>query len=126
MANHYLKLDKNYFTTAEVRILESRENGKEFSLFYLKLLAESVSHDGKLRLSADLPYDNKTLAIVLNTDEKIVESAMKVLEEMKMVIMLEDGTIFMPKVEQLTKSNSPDAIRKRDYREGQKKDSDVT
>lgn len=123
MANHYLKLDKNYFTTAEVRILESRENGKEFSLFYLKLLAESVSHDGKLRLSADLPYDNKTLAIVLNTDEKIVESAMKVLEEMKMVIMLKDGTIFMPKVESMTRDTSTERVKR--FREKQRNENET-
>lgn len=123
MANHYLKLDKNYFTTAEVRILESKENGKEYSLFYLKLLAESVSHDGKLRLSDELPYDNKTLAIVLNTDEKIVNSAMKVLEEMKMINTLKDGTIFIPKVESMTKVTSTERVKR--FREKQRNESET-
>ena len=52
----WLKLHRNFFKRHDIRILENMPNGKELVLLYLKLLAESVDHEGALRFSDTLPY----------------------------------------------------------------------
>ena len=38
----WLKLDKDFFKRHDIRIVESMPNGKDYILFYLKLLCEST------------------------------------------------------------------------------------
>ena len=65
---YWLKLQKDFFKRHDIQIIESMPNGKEYILFYLKLLAESVSHEGELRFSETIPYDEKMLSVVTNTN----------------------------------------------------------
>ncbi len=41
---YWLKLNKDFFKRHDIRIIEDMENGKEYVLFYMKLLLESVDH----------------------------------------------------------------------------------
>ena len=97
-------------------------NGKEYILFYLKLLCESVDHEGSLRFSDQIPYNEDMLAIITNTNVDIVRSAVKVFTELKMMEILDDGTIFMSEVEGMigSASNTDNANRQRRFRERQK------
>ena len=69
---YWLKLDKDFFKRHDIKIIESMPNGKDYILFYLKLLCESLDHDagpvcaklGCIKLKfvvvrADV-FDNKT------------------------------------------------------------------
>lgn len=113
----WLKLDKNFFQQHDVRLIESMPNGKEMLLFYIKLLAESVSHDGNLRFSDEVAYDNEVLAGITNTDISIVESAMSLFEKFKLVEIKEDATITMTQIKDMTGSVTDWAEKKRRYRE---------
>lgn len=73
---YWLKLHKNFFKRHEIKIIEGMENGKDYVLFYLKLLSESVSHGGKLRFSDEIPYDAQMLSSITNTDLNVVKTAM--------------------------------------------------
>ena len=53
---YWLKLKKDFFKRHDIRILESMPNGEQTVLFYLKLMLESVDHDGELRFSEEIPY----------------------------------------------------------------------
>lgn len=117
---YWLKLKHDFFKRHDIRILEEMENGKDYILFYLKLLLESISHEGQLRFSETIPYNEKMLSVITNTNIDIVRSAMKVLIELKMIEILEDSTIYMSEVQKLTGCETATAERMRKSRIKQK------
>ena len=117
---YWLKLNKDFFKRHDIRIIEEMENGKDYILFYLKLLLESVNHEGNLRFSETIPYNEKMLSVITNTNIDIVRSAMKVLIELKMIEILDDSTIYMSEVLKITGSETAAAERKRKSRQNQK------
>ena len=98
---YWLKLKKDFFHKHDVKIIEAMPNGKDYILFYLKLLCESTSHDGNLRFSEEIPYNEEMLSALTNTNIDIVRSAVKVLSSVKLIEMLDDGTYFMTKVNEM-------------------------
>lgn len=112
----WLKLDKNFFKSHDIEIVESMPNGKDYILFYLKLLCESISHEGCLRFSDEIPYNDEMLATITRTNIDIVRSAVKVFSQLKMMEVLDDGTIFMRQVEKMIGSETGWAEVKRKQR----------
>ena len=110
---YWLKLDKNFFKRHDIRIIEAMPNGKDYVLFYLKLLVESVSHDGKLRFSDAIPYDENMLATITNTNVDVVRSAIKVFTQLQMIEIMDDKTVFMAEVKNMTGSETKWAKDKR-------------
>jgi predicted phage replisome organizer len=115
---YWLKLKKDFFKRHDIRIIEGMPNGKDYVLFYLKLLVESLDHDGKLRFSDTIPYSESMLATITNTNVDIVRSAIKIFAELQMMQLLDDGTLFLLQVEMLTGSETEYAEKKRIYRRG--------
>ena len=114
---YWLKLNKDFFKRHDIRIIEEMDNGKDYILFYLKLLLESVNHEGHLRFSETIPYNEKMLSVITNTNIDIVRSAMKALLELKMIEILDDSTIYMAEVLKITGSETAVADRVRKHRE---------
>ena len=119
---YWLKLKRDFFKRHDIRIVEEMPNGKEYILFYLKLLCESVDHDGGLRFSDEVPYNQQMLATVTNTNPDIVKSAVKLFVELHMMEVLNDGTIYMREVQHMIGSaaDNDHAKRQARYRERQK------
>lgn len=113
---YWLKLDRNFFKRHDIRVVEEMPNGKDYILFYMKLLVESVTHEGALRFSETIPYNSQMLSIVTNTNPDIVEKAIQIFKELKMLEVLDDGTIYMMDVEKMVGSETQEAVKKRDYR----------
>ena len=113
----WLKLDKGFFKRHDIKIIESLDNGKEYVLFYLKLLCEATSHEGELRFSEDIPYDNKMLAIVTETNVDTVKAAMDIFVQLGLVKIAEDSTIIMAEMGKMIGSETHAAKRKRAQRE---------
>lgn len=88
-------------------------NGKDYLLFYLKLLLESVDHEGSLRFNDTIPYNEQMLSVITNTNVDIVKSAMNLFIELKMIDILDDRTIYMIEVEKHIGSESGWAEKKR-------------
>ena len=122
MAKKYfwLKLYKDFFKRHDIAIIEDMENGKDYVLFYLKLLLESLSHQGYLRFSDTVPYDEKMLVSVTRTNIDVVRSAIKLFTNLNMMEILDDGTIYMNEVQHMIGSETEWAERKRLYREKQR------
>lgn len=114
---YWLKLQKDFFKRHDIRIIETMENGKDYILFYLKLLCESTSHEGRLRFSDTIPYNESMLSTITNTNIDIVRNAIKIFEELHMIDILDDGTYFMNEVKKLVGSETEWARKKRNYRE---------
>lgn len=119
---YWLKLKRDFFKRHDVCIVEDMPNGKEYLLFYLKLLCESVDHDGNLRFGDRIPYSPEMLSSVTRTNVDIVRSAVKVFTELDMMEILDDGTIFMTEVTNMIGSaaNNDNANRQRRFREKKK------
>ena len=76
---YWLKLKRDFFKRHDIRIIETMPNGKDYILFYLKLLCESVDHEGNLRFSDQIPYNEDMLATITNTNVDVVRIAIKIL-----------------------------------------------
>ena len=116
---YWLKLKRDFFKRHDVRIIEELPNGKEYLLFYLKLLVESIDHEGELRFSDTIPYNEQMLSVITNTNVDVVRSAMKLFVELKMIDVLEDSTIYMAEVTKLIGSEWSSAERMRKLRSKQ-------
>ena len=117
---YWLKLKRDFFKRHDVRIIEEMPNGKDYILFYLKLLLESVDHEGRLRFNDTIPYNEQMLSVITHTNIDIVRSAMRVFMDLQLVDILDDQTIYMTEVEKLVGSETSVAERVRKHREKQK------
>ena len=81
----WLKLNRNFFKRHDIQIIEAMPNGKDYVLFYLKLMVESIDHEGELRFSQTIPYNEEMLATITNTNIDIVRTAIKILTELGMI-----------------------------------------
>lgn len=116
---YWLKLKRDFFKRHDIQIIEDMPNGKDYVLFYLKLLVESVDHDGALRFSDTIPYNEQMLSTITKTNIDIVRAAMKIFTELKMVDVLDDMTIYMNEINGFLGSETYWAEKKRRQRIGQ-------
>lgn len=114
---YWLKLKRDFFKRHDVQIIESMPNGKDYILFYLKLLCESVDHDGSLRFSEQIPYNEQMLSTITNTNIDIVRSAIKVFSELNMMEIMDDGTYYMSEVNKMLGSETYWALKKREQKQ---------
>ena len=119
---YWLKLKRDFFKRHDIRIIEEMPNGKDYILFYLKLLLESIDHEGSLRFSDTIPYNEQMLSVVTHTNVDIVRNAMKLFIELNMMTVCDDQTIYMNEVEKLIGSaaDNDNANRVRRCRERKK------
>jgi predicted phage replisome organizer len=123
---YWLKLKRDFFKRHDIRIIEEMPNGKDYILFYLKLLLESIDHEGALRFNETIPYSEQMLSVITNTNIDLVRSAMRVFTQLKMVEILDDETIYMTEVQKMTGAETAWAQKKRLYRGKQKEDKSRT
>ena len=117
---YWLKLKRDFFKRHDIRIIEAMPNGKDYILFYLKMLLESIDHEGKLRFSDTIPYNEQMLSVITNTNIDVVRSAMEMFKDLQMIDVYDDKTIYMADVEKLIGSETSVAERVRKHRENQK------
>lgn len=116
---YWLKLKRDFFKRHDIQIIESMPNGKDYVLFYLKLLLESIDHEGTLRFSDTIPYSEQMLSVITKTNIDIVRSAMKLFIELRLIEIFDDQTIFMGEIEKMIGSESESAGRMRKLRQRQ-------
>lgn len=119
---YWLKLKRDFFKRHDIQIIENMPNGKDYILFYLKLLCESVDHDGNLRFSEQIPYDENMLATITNTNVDMVRSAIKIFTQLHMMDVMDDGTFYMTEVRKMLGSETYWAQKKRAQRVIETKD----
>ena len=113
---YWLKLDRNFFKRHDIRVIEDMPDGKEFVLFYLKLMVEAIDHEGALRFSDTIPYSESMLASVTNTELEVVRKALEVFTELGIVEVMDDKTLFLREVAKLLDCETFAAKRKREQR----------
>ncbi len=123
---YWLKLPKDFFRRHDIRIIESLPAGKEILLIYIKLMTESIPHDGRLRFSDEIPYTPEMLATVLGDDKEMVVRSMETLKKFHLLRHESDRTIFLPEVPKMMGSETDAAARVRKHREDKALQSNAT
>lgn len=114
---YWLKLKRDFFKRHDIQIIESMPNGKDYVLFYLKLMVESIDHDGALRFSDTIPYNEQMLSVVTNTNIDTVRSAIKLLTELGIIEIMDDQTLYLKEVKSLIGSQTISAEKKQIQRQ---------
>ena len=113
---YYLKLKDNFFESEELIILESMENGYIYSNILLKLYLKSLKNDGRLLFNNKIPYNPNLIAKVIRHNPNDVEKALKIFEQLGLIEVLQNGTIYMSDIQSMIGKSSTEADRKREYR----------
>ena len=87
---YWLKLPRNFFGKHYIKILRAKENGELLVLFYMWMLTEAIDHEGRLRYSEDIPYDEEMLAEASGFALHIVTQAYQQFTKLQLVISESD------------------------------------
>lgn len=127
MANKYywLKLKEDFFQQEAIEWLEEQKNGKEYSLFYLKLCLKSLQNGGTLVRNIGtkaIPYTVKKLAEVTNTTPAIAKEALEALKDIGLITEDAAGVLFIPGLTEMvgSESSNREAVKKRTQRQRKK------
>lgn len=116
---YWLQLKEDFFDEDAIDWLEDQPNGERYSLFYLKLCLKSLRTNGVLVRKVGnmlVPYDHKKLGELTKTDPDTVLVAMKLLTEIGLVQVLENGELYIAQVETMIGSQSKSAFKKQQQR----------
>ena len=117
---YWLQLKEDFFENDAIEWLEEQEpNGRDYAYFYLKLCLKSLKSNGILIRNVGnilIPYDNRKLAELTKMDFDTVCVAMKLLQEIGLIQILENGEIYVTQLENLIGSKSLGALKKQQQR----------
>jgi len=114
---YWLKLEEGFFDSGQIKVIKALPNGRDYIIFYLAIMLESIHTEGHLRLTELVAYNEDTLASVTGINVDIIRAATHILKGFGMLEILEDGTIFLPDVPKRIGKESESAERVRLYRE---------
>ena len=109
---YWLKLKEDFFEEDTISWIEDQPNGKEYSLFYLKLCLKSLKTDGILVRNVGemlIPYDTKTLSKITNTDIDTVMVAMELFKSIGLIQIFDNGEIFLTQLKNMVGSETDKA-----------------
>lgn len=114
---YWLQLKEDWFEEDSIKWLEEQKNGKEYSLFYMKLMCKAIKTEGILIRQVGkvlIPYEPSTLAELTRTDIDTVMVAMGLLKKIGLIEILEDGAIFINAVQNMIGSTTISALKKQE------------
>ena len=112
---YWLKLPENFFDAKDdgtIEYIEEMDGGREYVLFYLKLLCKALRTEGTLIKyigTTCIPYDEASLAKLTNTPAEIVHKAVKVLTDVGLLQRLDSGELFMTQMKEFIGSETDKA-----------------
>lgn len=123
---YYLRLKENFYDTEEIKILENMPNGYKYSNILLKLYLKSLKYNGALRVNEYIPYNAEMIAAVTGHDVDTVRIAMSIFKKLKLIEVMENGTIYMLDIQSFIGKTSTEADRIRTYRTQIEKEKQLT
>ena len=119
---YWLKLRKDFLKRHDIKILESMPDGQLSVLFYLKIMLESIDHEGELRFSDKVPYTPEMLATITDTDIEVTKTSIQRLQDLGMIETKPDGTIVVDKVKEMIgcAADNDNARRQKRFRDKKK------
>lgn len=114
---YWLKLDVNFFDKEEIKLIEGMPNGKDYIIFYMKLLLKSANSEGKLMFKDVIPYTVDMLSTITNTNPDTVMAATELFINLELMERLDNGALFMLETSNMVGCETEFAKKKRIYRE---------
>ena len=108
---YWLKLNENFFEREEIKIIEDMPNGKDYIIFYLKLLLKAIKTEGQLIFREVIPYTPNMLASITGTDIDTVRVATELFLKLGLMEKWDDGTLFMVEVQNMVGSETASRAR---------------
>lgn len=87
---YWLKLKKDFFHKHDVKIIEAMPNGKDYILFYLKLLCESLSDFSFVN------NDSNHIAKQTDESEEFVRESLEILKKYEFIKSNKNGEVYIP------------------------------
>jgi len=112
----WLKLKEDFFDNEDIKLIEEMPNGKDYIIFYLKLQLKALKYEGLLKYKSIIPYTDEMLSTITNTNIDTIKSAIKLFQELKMIEVWDDGTLYMNELQLLIGSETEIAKRVRKHR----------
>ena len=113
---YYLKLKEGFFESDDMKLLQAMKDGYLYSDILLKLYLRSLRQEGRLMYRDIIPYTPDMIAAITNHQVGTVEKAIKVLEQMGFIEILDNGAIYMTDIQNFIGQSSTEADRIRNYR----------
>ncbi len=113
---YYLKLKEGFFDSDDMKLLQAMKEGYLYSDILLKLYLRSLRQEGRLMYRDMIPYTPDMIAAVTNHQVGTVEKAIKTLEQMGFIEILDNGAIYMTDIQNFIGQSSTEADRIRNYR----------
>ncbi|KRE33269.1 phage replisome organizer N-terminal domain-containing protein [Paenibacillus sp. Soil724D2] len=93
----WIKILTNIFKDEKIRLIQSMPEGDALVLTWINILTEAgdKNDNGYLRLNEDIPYTIQNLTVLLNRPHMIVELALRVFQQFRMIEMDQQGFIYI-------------------------------
>lgn len=94
---NWFKVSADVFDSKKIKIIRSMRNGDSMALlwFFLLSVARQQNDNGYVYAAEDVPYTAKTLAACGGFKPKLVETALEVFKQYKMIEIEDDGYIYI-------------------------------
>lgn len=112
---YYLKLKDNFYDSEQMIILQNMQDGYLYSDILMKLYLRSLKTNGKLMFNNLIPYTPSVLAQVVRHQVGTVEKALKIFQQLGLIEILENGTIYLLDIQNFIGKSSSEADRQRKY-----------
>lgn len=112
---YYLKLKDNFFDSDEMIVLESMADGYLYSNILLKLYLRSLKYEGRLMFNERIPFNSQMLATITRHPVGVIEKAISIFRELKIIDVLDNGAIYMLDIQNFIGKSSTEADRQRAY-----------
>ena len=119
---YWLKLNQNFFDSAEIKVLKSMENGSDYIVFWQELLLSSLSYTeetqkiGLLAFKENIPWSQDLMESVFGYSKEIITGALSIFKKLGMVTITDSGEIWANSFQEMVGSETTEAARKRMYR----------
>lgn len=110
---YWLKLKDDFFDRDEIKIIEGEQNGKDYIIFYMKLLLKSIKTEGELFFRDAIPYSVQMLGTITKTNIDTVKVAVELFTSLGLMEKWNNGTLFMIETQNMIGSESKWANYKR-------------
>jgi hypothetical protein len=114
------KMPGGFYKRHDVQAIGTGPLGRRICDCYVRMLAESVDHEGCLRFSEERPYTTATLAKAIRVPRPLLRLSRKRLTRLGLLEVDEDGTLFLPFVVKRIGTKSTSAERTQEYRRRKK------
>ena len=94
---YWLKLQKNFFNSLEIKTILKHQKGSEYVIFWQKLLLEVIDKidSGFIRYKESIPYTPQVLSTLTDTDIDTVNGAINIFSELKMIEITKNNELII-------------------------------